>query len=164
MPTIAEMFASMEKGMATQQEATTPSNFVFPVRSGTKNLKTNFNTSGNFAQNKTKVARNPRPIFGMEENTPTDTKVATSHPLHDALASKGVVNIQRMPKIANTTTRPVMEYGVYKVYGMERMGGAGVRYMAGTVEKLEEKKLIKLSDLDNPFGTRKNAEKIKGDR
>ncbi len=116
-----------------------PLSVVYPTRSGTKDLKTKYNIGGNFTNLK-KVARQPLQIYQGKEFLKNINKGKD-------LVKSSFVNPTRVPKIDNTDTKPVMTQGVKKVYGMILMGGKGIEYAEGFIQKLEEMKLNKMTFL-----------------
>ncbi len=138
MATISERLTALDK---EQQKIVKdkPSSVVYPVRSGTKDIKTQWTIGGNF-KNIKKVARQPLQIYKGKEFLKNINKGKD-------IVKSSFVNPTRVPKIANKDTKPVMTTGVEKVYGMVLMGGRGVAYAAGKIMKLEEMKLNKMTFL-----------------
>ncbi len=139
MTTISEKLIALDK-LEQKVVRDKPSSVVYPVRSGTKDVKLQWQTGGNF-KNIKKVARQPLQIFQGKEFLKNVNKN------RDVIKSS-IISSARMPKIMNTDVKPVMMAGVKKVYGLILMGGAGVEHVSGNIQKLEEMKLNKMTFLE----------------
>lgn len=146
MTTITERFKAIEAEEAKTQTSakSMPASFIFQTKSGTKDIVAKFNIGGNYTKKK-KVIRNPIPIFKGDIYFPDyeKNKDNTSRPQKTPIeAARGVVNITKLEKIANTDTNNT-QAKTTKVFGLYRMGGAGIESSGSSIMKLEELKLLK---------------------
>jgi len=137
MATLTERLLELDK----QKEVTKlqKTSVVYPVRSGSKNITTKFVIGGNFKAKK--VARNPIPIFNGEEFLKNVNKKVQT-------IASGIVKVQTRPKIPNRDTKNYIEIAPSRYIGLEGQGAKGTVWAAGTIQKLNEMKLVAMTFLE----------------
>jgi len=154
---IAKIEEEEIKALAESKPA--PSKVVYPVRSGSKDIKAQWIIGGKYArqekEKKARKARNPTPIFGKGAKSFEDKEVATSTK-EEVIKIPGLTNISCVPKITNTDMRDTLP-AKDKVFGLARMGGKGTWSASGAEKKIEELKLLK--GLLKPLGFEQKPKK-----